>query len=67
MIYIKFDFCIFEPETFNGYKDTDGCPDAITDGQFLDADGDGIADKFDTCPNEAETFNRFADYDAEAQ
>ena len=52
-----------EPETYNGYRDTDGCPDVSLDSSFNDRDADGIADQFDICPDHPETFNRFADYD----
>jgi outer membrane protein OmpA-like peptidoglycan-associated protein len=50
------DDCPDEPEDFDGYQDTDGCPD-------LDNDGDGILDRDDDCPNEPETFNGFEDSD----
>ena len=30
---------------------------------FVDSDGDGIADPFDVCPNQPETYNGFADND----
>jgi OmpA-OmpF porin, OOP family len=50
------DGCPDEPETVNGYQDTDGCPDK-------DTDGDGIYDDLDACVNEAETVNGFEDED----
>jgi len=40
------DDCPREPETLDGYEDSDGCPDP-------DNDGDGIPDVEDKCPNEA--------------
>ncbi|MFO7565166.1 MAG: OmpA family protein [Enhygromyxa sp.] len=40
------DECPDEPETVNGYKDTDGCPEH-------DRDGDGYFDDQDACPDEA--------------
>ena len=46
------DLCINDPEVYNGYLDTDGCPDVQLDSSFDDKDGDGIADQFDICPNE---------------
>jgi outer membrane protein OmpA-like peptidoglycan-associated protein len=39
----KDDRCPEEPEDFDGYRDTDGCPEP-------DNDGDGIADGDDECP-----------------
>jgi OOP family OmpA-OmpF porin len=50
------DGCPDEPETVNGYKDTDGCPDK-------DTDGDGIFDELDACVDEPETVNEFEDED----
>jgi OOP family OmpA-OmpF porin len=50
------DGCPDEPETVNGYKDTDGCPDG-------DTDGDGIFDEVDACVNDPETVNDFEDED----
>ena len=55
--------CPTEPEVYNDYLDTDGCPDVALDSDFIDTDGDGIANQFDICPTDPETFNRFADYD----
>jgi hypothetical protein len=37
------DLCWDEPEDFDGFTDTDGCPDP-------DNDGDGVPDLVDTCP-----------------
>ena len=38
------DMCPYEPETINGYMDTDGCPEP-------DRDGDSIPDDLDNCPD----------------
>lgn len=53
------DACPNQPETYNGYMDSDGCPDTF----IRDSDGDGISDEFDVCPNQPETFNGFEDED----
>lgn len=50
------DQCPDLAEDFDGYADTDGCPD-------LDNDGDGIPDVNDDCPNQAEDFDGFQDSD----
>ncbi len=50
------DECPGEPEDFDGYMDTDGCPD-------YDNDGDGVQDMNDQCPNQAEDFDGFEDDD----
>ena len=50
------DQCPNEPETVNGIKDDDGCPEQ-------DQDGDGILGAADQCPNEAEDFDHFQDED----
>jgi outer membrane protein OmpA-like peptidoglycan-associated protein len=50
------DKCPDQPEDFDGYMDTDGCPDA-------DNDGDGIPDVQDQCPNQAEDLDGFEDSD----
>ena len=52
------DKCPDEPETVNGYKDDDGCPDTVPD-----TDGDGIDDLHDKCPTEAEDKDGFQDED----
>ena len=52
------DKCPNEPETVNGYKDDDGCPDTVPD-----TDGDGIDDLHDKCPTEAEDKDGFQDED----
>lgn len=69
------DRCPFEPETFNGYMDEDGCPDEIVsfsatlDGMMSstdltrDDDGDGIPNAWDHCPFEPEDFDGFEDGD----
>lgn len=54
------DGCINQPETINGYQDTDGCPDELPP---PDADSDGIADTSDQCISEPETVNGFQDAD----
>jgi len=54
------DSCINQPETFNGFQDTDGCPDTLP---VLDTDGDGILDDVDQCVALPETFNGFQDAD----
>jgi len=43
------DKCSLQPETRNGFLDTDGCPDISPDD---DSDGDGINDVYDFCPHE---------------
>lgn len=50
------DACPRKPETVNGYKDQDGCPEN-------DADEDGVPDKIDKCPKKAETRNGIQDED----
>lgn len=50
------DQCPDQPEDFDGFADTDGCPDP-------DNDGDGLADANDDCPNQAEDFDGFQDSD----
>jgi outer membrane protein OmpA-like peptidoglycan-associated protein len=50
------DECPGEPEDFDGYQDTDGCPD-------YDNDGDGVQDLSDQCPNQAEDFDGVEDTD----
>jgi outer membrane protein OmpA-like peptidoglycan-associated protein len=51
------DRCPAEPETDNGFEDTDGCPDDP------DRDGDGLRDDVDTCPADAENKNGIDDDD----
>jgi OOP family OmpA-OmpF porin len=50
------DKCPDDPEDFDDFEDSDGCPDP-------DNDRDGILDKDDKCPNEPETKNGFEDED----
>jgi len=50
------DQCPDLAEDFDGFADTDGCPD-------LDNDGDGIPDVNDDCPNKAEDFDGYQDTD----
>ncbi len=50
------DKCPDQPEDFDGFEDTDGCPD-------LDNDKDGIPDKLDLCPNDPEDKDGFEDED----
>lgn len=50
------DSCPDEPEDFDGFEDTDGCPD-------IDNDRDGILDPDDACPNEPEDVDGFEDTD----
>jgi outer membrane protein OmpA-like peptidoglycan-associated protein len=50
------DQCPDQPEDFDGYQDTDGCPD-------FDNDGDGILDVNDQCPDQAEDMDGFEDQD----
>ncbi len=57
-IYDHVDQCPEAPESFNFYKDNDGCPDTPPD-----ADKDGIADNVDQCPEKAENINGFEDAD----
>lgn len=51
------DACPDQPETVNGFEDTDGCPDV------LDRDKDGIPDDKDKCPTEPEDKDGFQDDD----
>lgn len=61
------DQCDFTTETFNGFMDTDGCPDVSPTQQLspelLDSDGDTILDIDDMCPFQRETFNTYRDGD----
>lgn len=54
------DICPTQPETKNGYQDTDGCPDTKPK---LDSDSDGIQDDNDQCIYQKETVNGYQDYD----
>jgi len=51
------DTCPDQPETVNGFRDADGCPD------LADRDGDGILDPDDECLDEPETQNGIDDAD----
>jgi large repetitive protein len=55
------DKCPSEPETKNGYKDDDGCPDQNP--HEVDTDKDGVMDDVDKCPNEPEDKDGFQDDD----
>jgi hypothetical protein len=54
-----------EPETWNKYNDTDGCPDNNPEQSRYkhDDDLDGIANDFDSCPSVPENFNGVNDQD----
>ena len=54
-----------EPENYNNYLDTDGCPDilGVTSLEAPDADYDGIPDTLDACPLDRENYNKFQDSD----
>lgn len=51
------DQCPREPEDWDGYQDSDGCPDD------QDSDGDGVADSRDMCPVEAEDGDAYLEHD----
>ena len=44
--------CLDEPENYNDYLDTDGCPDVpgFSKSALSDIDYDAIPDIFDACP-----------------
>ena len=48
------DRCHDDPDSADGFKDDDGCPDE-------DADKDGIDDRYDRCPLEPEDFSGLAE------
>jgi len=50
------DDCPVDPEDFDQFEDTNGCPDR-------DNDKDGILDVNDKCPNQPEDFDAFEDDD----
>lgn len=52
------DRCPFRPEDYQGFEDSDGCPDGDRD-----SDGDGIPDWKDKCPFEPEDRNGYQDDD----
>ena len=55
------DLCPTQPETYNGFEDTDGCPDTFD--SVIDSDRDGIPNVSDACPLQPETYNSFKDGD----
>jgi len=60
------DYCKFQKETYNGYKDTDGCADtkpSSTTTYQQDSDNDGIPNSKDRCDYQQETFNGYKDSD----
>ena len=61
------DACPLEPETYNLYLDTDGCPDSV-DRHYLDTHSQilmvmELIDRWDACIDEPENFNGFLDED----
>jgi outer membrane protein OmpA-like peptidoglycan-associated protein len=50
------DRCPVDPEDYDSFEDTDGCPD-------VDNDKDGILDEYDNCMHEPEDFDEFQDKD----
>jgi len=52
----KLDNCVTQPEDYDGFKDSDGCPE-------VDNDNDGIADANDKSPLEPEDKDGFEDED----
>ena len=61
MIADNMDLCPNIAERYNGYFDTDGCPDQIPVSSLSDADFDGIVDTLDDCKYQQETYNQFQD------
>jgi len=61
------DGCIFDKETYNGYLDSDGCPDELPQLRqkttIIDFDNDGIPDDVDMCRTQAEVYNGYIDWD----
>ena len=55
------DQCPDVKENFNGYEDSDGCPDINL--RDIDTDGDGINDADDQCRTSPETRNGYKDSD----
>jgi hypothetical protein len=55
------DRCVTEPETRNGFRDDDGCPD--TPSSPDDPDNDQIRGATDQCPEQAEDFDGHLDTD----
>lgn len=56
----NYDSCVYNAENFNGYQDSDGCPDTKPK---LDSDKDGILDDKDKCKTQPETINGYQDSD----
>ena len=59
------DLCPAAPETWNKYRDHDGCPDTTPEQMrhLLDSDADGVPDTADMCPAEAEDRDGVSDAD----
>jgi outer membrane protein OmpA-like peptidoglycan-associated protein len=70
------DICPYEPETVNGIRDADGCPehpdvlalekdtgDNLALASSGDRDGDGLVDSADVCPNKPEDKDGIEDTD----
>ena len=61
------DSCPANRETYNGYKDYDGCPDTVppkvVTPKVIDTDNDGISDDVDYCDHRKENYNGYKDYD----
>ena len=55
--------CPTAPERYNGYFDTDGCPDNVPVNSLSDADFDGLIDSVDLCKYDKEVYNNFEDTD----
>lgn len=53
---VDFDACDMAPEDFDGFADSDGCPDP-------DNDQDRVLDVDDACPNDAEDMDQDSDQD----
>jgi OOP family OmpA-OmpF porin len=51
------DKCVLDPEDYDQYEDTDGCP------EDQDSDGDGYLDSKDLCPQQPEDFDNNEDQD----
>ena len=47
LFQILLDLCPNLAERYNGYFDTDGCPDVIPPSSLSDADFDGVTDTLD--------------------
>jgi outer membrane protein OmpA-like peptidoglycan-associated protein len=56
------DLCVDDPETINGFEDSDGCPDVRPVPQD-DQDEDGILNDVDECPELPEDKDQFEDED----